>query len=100
MGATNIYVIQKGSSMRDAFNLATEEANDEYGHQQGQSGQINSCELSGDKTAKYKELGEEDFEEWAEDNTDKREVVGFEIEKGKYGFIGWAPEQGKILILS
>lgn len=92
MGACSIHVVQKGATMREAFKAAQEEAEEEYGHGQGYSGAINNCSLTGDKTTLYNELGEEEFEEWALDNTDKRDVVGFKIEEGKYGFIGWAPE--------
>lgn len=92
MGACSIHVTEKGPTMKEAFKTAIEEANEEYGHQQGYSGAINCCSLLGDKTSLYNQLGEEEFEEWAYDNTDKREVIGYKIEEGKYGFIGWAPE--------
>jgi len=91
MGANNIHVIQKGDNMMQAFRTAKEEAAEEYGHQQGYSGEINSCTFGADKTAKYKELGEEAFEEWALDNMDKGEVAAYDKGDGSYGFVGWAP---------
>lgn len=91
MGATNIHVIQKGPDMMSAFRSAQAEAKDEYGHQQGYSGAINSCQFGSDKTSKYKELGEEAFEEWALDNMDKGDVAAYDKGDGSYGFVGWAP---------
>jgi hypothetical protein len=92
MGACSIHVVEKGNSMREAFNIAVEEAEREYGHGQGYSGAINSCRLTGDKTILYHEMSDDEFEEWALDNTDKREVVGYDKGNGSYGFVGWAPE--------
>jgi hypothetical protein len=92
MGACNIHVVERGNSMREAFNTAVEEAEEEYGHGQGYSGAINSCRLTGDKTTLYNEMSEDEFEEWALNHTDKREVVGYDRGDGSYGFVGWAPE--------
>ena len=92
MGACSIHVVQKGATMREAFKAAQELAKEEYGHGQGYSGAINSCQLVGDETTMFNQLGEEEFEEWAYDNTDKREVVGYNRGDGSFGFVGWAPE--------
>jgi hypothetical protein len=78
MGACSIVVTASGNSMSDAFNKAVEEANDEYGHQQGYSGEINNCELVGDVTHRRGEFKEDDFfHQWILDNTDKRDVKGY-----------------------
>lgn len=42
MGATNIVVASFGKSVSEAYNKAVQEANDQYGHQDGYSGAINS----------------------------------------------------------
>ncbi len=93
MGASEVYVIEKGWSMREAFAKAREEAADEYGHQEGASGAINSCQL-GRTYAKDAYTDDE-----LRDMVNKREAIGYckklpipEKEEGVYVFIGLAPD--------
>lgn len=66
--------------MRDAFKTAYKEASDEYGHQQGYSGQINCTELTADKTAEYKRAKDKDqFLRDLLNNVPKRETWGVEL---------------------
>ena len=54
MGASNYRDRARAKSMKDAYEICVEEADEEYGHQQGYSGEINcSCGFV-DKTAMWK----------------------------------------------
>jgi len=79
MGACSISVSARGKNMRDAFNNAVQDANEEYGHQEGYSGAINNCELVGDVGKERHRFQEDDhFEEWIlENKASKREVYGY-----------------------
>jgi hypothetical protein len=78
MGACSIIVSAQGKNMRDAFNNAVQEANEEYGHQQGYSGAINNCELTGDWTNKRSNYPEDDhFHEAILQYANKRDVIGY-----------------------
>ena len=77
MGACSIVVSATGKNMRDAFKNAVEEANEYYGHQEGYSGAINTCELVKDVTSKRPTMHPDDLERWIIDNTGKREVMGY-----------------------
>lgn len=53
MGANRYYVEQSGRTIKEAFATAQQDAEDEYGHQEGYSGQINmACGVT-DITDKY-----------------------------------------------
>jgi hypothetical protein len=54
MGSQQFQTYSRGKSVKEAYNNAVEDANDEYGHQQGYSGEINSSEGYSDVTAKFK----------------------------------------------
>jgi hypothetical protein len=54
MGASNYTNYARAKSMREAYRNLVEEANDEYGHQQGYSGEINCSQGFVDKTAAWK----------------------------------------------
>lgn len=54
MGANWIQVQSKGKTVQDAYNKAVERADDEYGHQEGYSGQINSTSGCRDVTKEWK----------------------------------------------
>lgn len=57
MGANNYYTTQRATSMEEAYQNAREDAIEEYGHQEGYSGQINaSCGFL-DKTKMWKDSG-------------------------------------------
>jgi len=53
MGAQSFEVISRGKSAKEAYNKAVEIAEDEYGHQQGYSGAINSTPGFRDATSKF-----------------------------------------------
>ena len=54
MGANWFQTQSKGKTVQDAYNLAVDRADDEYGHQEGYSGQINSCAGYRDVTKEWK----------------------------------------------
>ena len=67
--------------MREAFKTAVKEAHDEYGHQQGYSGQINCTELTCDKTAEYKKAKDKEaFLSQLVNDVPKRDTWGVELE--------------------
>jgi len=57
MGAQSFTVRSRGKSAEEAYNRAVEDANDEYGHQQGYSGAINATPGFRDVTKKYMSSG-------------------------------------------
>ena len=57
MGAQSFTVRSRGKSVEEAYNRAVEDANDEYGHQQGYSGAINATPGFRDVTKKYMSSG-------------------------------------------
>lgn len=54
MGANNYRERARANSMKDAYEVCVEEAHEEYGHQEGYSGQINCSSGYVDKTAMWK----------------------------------------------
>lgn len=54
MGANWFMTQSKGKNVQDAYNKAVDLANDEYGHQEGYSGQINSTSGCRDVTKEFK----------------------------------------------
>ena len=57
MGANWFTTQSKGKNVQDAYNKAVDRANDEYGHQEGYSGEINSSAGCRDITKEYKASG-------------------------------------------
>lgn len=57
MGSQSFQTHSRGKSAREAYDRAVDYANDEYGHQQGYSGQINSSGGFRDVTSKFKASG-------------------------------------------
>jgi hypothetical protein len=57
MGRQSFYNKEQASSMNQAYRNACEDANDEYGHQQGYSGQINVTDGYSDRTSHFKSSG-------------------------------------------
>lgn len=57
MGAQSFETRSRGKSAKEAYDKAVEIAEDEYGHQQGYSGAINSSAGYRDVTAKFKASG-------------------------------------------
>ena len=54
MGANWFTTQSKGKNVQDAYNKAVDRANDEYGHQEGYSGEINSSAGCRDVTKEWK----------------------------------------------
>ena len=54
MGSQSFTTYSRGKSVNDAYNRAVEAAEEEYGHQDGYSGQINSAGGYGDATKEFK----------------------------------------------
>jgi hypothetical protein len=54
MGSQQFQTYSRGKSVKEAYNRAVEDAEDEYGHQEGYSGAINSTPGYTDVTAKFK----------------------------------------------
>ena len=57
MGAQSFTVNSRGMSAKEAYNRAVEDAESEYGHQQGYSGAINSTPGFRDATKEYEASG-------------------------------------------
>jgi hypothetical protein len=55
MGGNRFFTSTTGYSMQEAYNKAYEEAEDEHGHEQGYSGEINSTGGFIDKTKEFKD---------------------------------------------
>ena len=54
MGSQSFTTYSRGKSVNDAYNRAVEDAEDEFGHQQGYSGAINSTRRFADITKDFK----------------------------------------------
>jgi len=81
MGAVSFGVTRRGTSIREAFKTAVKDAHDEYGHQQGYSGQINCTEFVCDKTAEYKKAKDKEaFLSQLVRDVPKRDTWGVELE--------------------
>lgn len=70
MGANWITTQSKGKTVQDAYNRAVDQANDEYGHQEGYSGQINSTAGCRDVTKEWKASGKS-IAQYMDDAIDK-----------------------------
>ena len=57
MGSQSFTTYSRGKNVNDAYNRAVESAEEEYGHQEGYSGQINSSAGYRDVTKEYKASG-------------------------------------------
>jgi hypothetical protein len=54
MGAQEFHTFARGKSLQQAYSTAIDNANDEYGHQQGYSGEINSTHSLRDLTEEFR----------------------------------------------
>ncbi len=59
MGSQQFKTYSRGKSVKEAYLSAVDDANDEYGHQQGYSGEINSSAGYRDVTNKFKASGKD-----------------------------------------
>jgi hypothetical protein len=77
MGAVIVREKISANSIQDAFKYAYAYAEDEYGHQQGYSGAINSCEFTKDVTHMLKNMKPNQLIDYIEKHVPKREAWGF-----------------------
>lgn len=111
MGANNIEVMKIGmyKSANEAYRDACSEADDEYGHQQGYSGEINSTNSIA-KSNGHPRYGSKVFRKWQDkslDDMENGELLYIELTKSQlkkyqpahligergvkgYVFFGWA----------
>lgn len=69
MGSQSFKTYSRGKSVKEAYDNAVDAANDEYGHQQGYSGEINSSAGFRDVTDKFKASGKS-LNQYIEDRLD------------------------------
>lgn len=81
MGAELIYRSARGKNIQDAFKRACQDDEDYFGHQEGYSGGIHTCNLTKDVTSMIKTKSFRDIEEYIADNASKREAWGYCIEQ-------------------
>lgn len=93
MGAVDFTRKARGANMQEAYRNAIEEARDEVGHQEGYSGDINSCDGYKDVTSKFKASGKSayDFADERILDMGKRDVEGIKVQGNSYLFYGLAP---------
>lgn len=70
MGANWFQTYGRGKDVREAYNNAVQIADDEYGHQEGYSGQINCSSGYRDVTKEYKASGKS-FNDYIDDQQNK-----------------------------
>jgi hypothetical protein len=80
MGAELIYRTARGKNIQDAFKKVCQDDEDYFGHQEGYSGGIHTCDLTKDVTSMTKTKSFRDIEEYIADNASKREAWGFCME--------------------
>jgi len=77
MGAELIYRTARGKNIQDAFKRACQEDEDYYGHQEGYSGGIHTCDLTKDVTSMTKTKNSDEIEHYIAENASKREAWGY-----------------------
>lgn len=77
MGAQSAEATIKAKNIKDAWKKAYEIAEDYSGHQEGYSGDLNTCDFTKDLTSKLKEMGEKKLQQYMYDNCPKREAWGY-----------------------
>jgi hypothetical protein len=101
MGATDIQVMKIGKfkNVGQAYREAQNDADDEYGHQQGHSGEINSTD-SISKAVGHPRFGSAIFYKWAEraiEDRDRGDLLYIELTKSqikKYQSVSTKGERG------
>ena len=81
MGAELIYRSARGRNIQEAFKKACNDDEDYFGHQEGYSGGINTCDLAKDVTSMLKTKTQSQLEDYIADNAGKREAYGFCVEQ-------------------
>lgn len=77
MGAELVHRQAKGQTIEEAFNKVYDEAQQYSGHQEGYSGDINSCSFTKDVTSMLKTMSIRQLESYMEDNCPKGEAWGY-----------------------
>ena len=85
MGACTFHFTQRGKTMQDAYRNACNEAEEEYGHQQGYNGTISTTSGYRDLTSEFKRSGKSlnDFVSQKLDTMSKRDCAAITLEEGK-----------------
>lgn len=85
MGASQFRTVGRGQTIREAYNEAVEAAREEYGHQEGYSGEINSTHSLTDATKDFQKSGlsREKFIEKEYETCSKGYALGICIEEPK-----------------
>lgn len=81
MGQALIYRSEKGKNIEDAFKRACEKDEKYYGHQEGYSGGIHTCNLQKDVTSMLKTKSRSELKDYIANTTSKREIWGYCIEQ-------------------
>lgn len=83
MGAQVATGSAKARNINDAWKQVYEEANEYSGHQEGYSGDLNTCDFTKDLTYKLKTMSVRELIDYIENNCPKREAWGFCTKPGK-----------------
>jgi hypothetical protein len=81
MGAELIYRTARGKNIQDAFKRACQDDEDYYGHQEGYSGGLHTCDLTKDVTSMAKTKSSDEIGDYIADNARKREAWGYCVEE-------------------
>jgi hypothetical protein len=77
MGANLIERTVRARSIKEAWQRVYDEAEDYSGHQEGYSGDFNTCSFAKDVTSMLKTKSIKDLDEYIADNCDKRDAWGY-----------------------
>lgn len=81
MGAELISRTVRAKNIQDAWNKIVEDANDYSGHQEGYSGDFNSCTFEKDVTSKLKEMSQEKLDDYIEEQIYRGYAWGYCIKE-------------------
>lgn len=81
MGSQLITRRVKARSINEAWKIIYEEAQDYSGHQEGYSGDFNTCQFAKDVTSMLKTKGERALDDYITENCNKRDAWGYCIEQ-------------------
>tara|TARA_R110000868_G_scaffold5681_3_gene33590 strand:+ start:1047 stop:1595 length:549 start_codon:yes stop_codon:yes gene_type:complete len=77
MGATEANATIKASNINEAWEQAVENANEYSGHQEGYSGDLNTCDFTRDLTSKLKSMSETELKIYIYEKCPKWEAWGY-----------------------
>jgi len=81
MGASLIQTKVRARNINEAWQKVYEQAEEYSGHQEGYSGDFNTCSFSKDVTSMLNKKSQKEIDDYIEDNCDKREAWGYCIEQ-------------------